>query len=93
MKIVRLEQNIVREIIPEDVRPLDVYYPPDFCEQCVEAPDEVEQHWVYDPDANTFAPPPEPETPHEPAPDGLAAQVADLQSALNIIAEGVLGGE
>ena len=92
MKIVKLEQNIVREIIPEDVRPLDLYYPPDFCAQCVEAPDEVEQRWVYDPDANTFALPPEPQEP-EPEPGDLAAQVADLQSALNIIAKGVLGGE
>ena len=93
MKIVKLEQNIVREVIPEDVRPLDVYYPPDFCAQCVEAPDEVEQRWVYDPDANTFAPPPEPEAPIEPEPSDLAAQVADLQAAFDVIAQEVLGND
>lgn len=67
MKTVRLKDNEVWEIIPEDALPAADWYGPEFAEQCVEAPDEVEQRWVYDPETGTFSPPPEP-VPVEPEP-------------------------
>lgn len=47
MKIVRLVNNVVIEIIPESARPVADWYGEAFASQCVEAPDEVEQHWGY----------------------------------------------
>ena len=67
MKTVRLKDNEVWEIIPEDALPAADWYGPEFAEQCVEAPDEVEQRWVYDLETGTFSPPPEP-VPVEPEP-------------------------
>ena len=58
---VRLENNVVVESIPDYALPVEKWYGADFAAQCVEAPDEVEQGWVYDADTDTFAPPgPEP---------------------------------
>lgn len=55
MKIVRLENNTVREIIPGYAQPVEQWYGITFASQCVEAPDEVDQHWVYDPATQTFS--------------------------------------
>lgn len=65
MKTVRIVNGAVREIIPDYALPVEKFYSAAFCAQCVEAPDEVEQHWTYDPDSGTFSPPAEPE-PSEP---------------------------
>ena len=66
MKTVRLKNNIVFEIIPEYALPVEKWYGAEFATECVEAPDEVEQHWVYNPETSTFSPPPEPPEPEEP---------------------------
>ena len=50
MKTVKLKDNIVAEIIPEYALPVEKWYGADFAAQCVEASDEVEQLWVYDPE-------------------------------------------
>lgn len=68
MKVVRLKNNIVFEIIPEYALPVEKWYGTDFAAECVEAPDEVEQHWVYDPETGVFSEPPESPEP-EPIPD------------------------
>lgn len=47
MKIVRLKNGSVYEIIPEYALPVEEFYSPEFAAQCMEAPDEVEQHWGY----------------------------------------------
>ena len=61
MKVVRLKDNMVAEIIPDYALPPEKWYGPDFAAQCVEAPDEVEQRWVYNPETQTFSsPPPKP---------------------------------
>lgn len=65
MKTVRLKNNIVVEIIPEYALPVEKWYGVAFANQCVDAPDEVEQNWVYDPETGTFSEPVEP----EPVPD------------------------
>lgn len=57
MKTVRIVNGAVREIIPDYALPVEKFYSAAFCAQCVEAPDEVEQHWTYDPDSGTFSPP------------------------------------
>lgn len=47
MRIVRVVDSYVREIIPEDATPIENWYPDWFCNQCVEADDEVQQNWYY----------------------------------------------
>ena len=61
--------NTVIEIIPHEATIPSVahWYNEEFASHCVEAPDDVAQRWVYDPDTKTFSPPPDPEqlTPAE----------------------------
>ena len=57
MKIVKLSGNIVREVIPEYALPVEQWYGEEFAKSCVEAPDEVNQRWVYDPETKTFSEP------------------------------------
>ena len=48
MKIVRIVDNYVKEIIPEGATPINEQYPEWFCNQCMEVSDEVQQNWYYD---------------------------------------------
>ena len=57
MKVVRLEDNIVREIIPEYALPVEKWYGERFAALCVEAPDDVDEGYVYDPETGTFSAP------------------------------------
>lgn len=59
MKTVRLSDNVVVEVIPDYALPVEKWYGKEFAAQCVEAPDEVEQHWTMDEDGN-FNPPSQP---------------------------------
>lgn len=104
MKWVRLEdKNVVREIIPTEATSPNIahWYGEAFAAECVEAPDEVEQGWVFD--GETFSPPAEPEPYIDPfveiklaiaelaetqAVDTLATQLAIAE-----LAEALLGGE
>lgn len=63
--IVRVENRVVMEIIPEYALPVEKWYGADFAKECVEAPDEVEQGWLYDAESGTFSKPSddEPSTP------------------------------
>ena len=47
MKTVRIENGRVAEIIPEYALPVAQWYGQQFAERCVEAPDNVEQGWMY----------------------------------------------
>lgn len=79
MKTVRLSGNLVVEIIPEYGLPVEKWYGEEFAAKCVEAPDEVEQHWRYDTDTGEFSPPSEVSiTPKPSAEERLAA----LESAM-----------
>ena len=71
MKIVYLDpDNSVREILPEATyeKGAAFWYGPEFAERCVEAPDDVEQGYVYNAETGIFSKPsynvpaPEPET-------------------------------
>lgn len=57
MKTVRLKDNIVVEIIPEYALPVEKWYGAAFAEQCMEAPDEVEQGWAYNHETGSFGEP------------------------------------
>lgn len=68
MKIVYVKENVVQEIIPEYALPVEEWYSSEFAAKCVEAPDDVEQRWVYDPETGIFSAPQEPEPEPEPDP-------------------------
>lgn len=65
MKTVRLKDNMVREVIPNYALPVEKWYGAAFAAECMEAPDEVDQHWTYDPETGTFSAPVEPD-PDQP---------------------------
>lgn len=54
MKNVRLVNNVVYEVLPPEAAPIENWYNKEFAAQCVEAPDEVDQYWVYNPSENKF---------------------------------------
>ena len=87
MKTVRLAGKTVAEIIPEYGLPVAEWYGEAFAAKCVEAPDEVEQHWQYDPDTGEFSPPSETSiTPKPSAEERLAA----LESAMLAMMGGMM---
>ncbi len=57
MKTVRLENNVVTEIIPEYALPVNKWYGAEFASKCVEAPDGIAQGWKYNAEAKTFSDP------------------------------------
>ena len=76
MKVVRLLNGVVFEIIPTEATPVEKWYGERFAAECVEAPDEVEQGWAYDGE-HFYIPEPEPEVDPEPTQlDIIEAQVA-----------------
>ena len=89
MKTVRLANNVVVEIIPTYALPIDQWYPADFCAQCREAPDDVQQGYVYHPETDTYT---EPEAEQEPEPteeEDLSALVIDHEYRLTLLELGV----
>lgn len=95
MKYIRINsENVVMEIIPgEDSRfpgiPIEQRYSADFIAALIQTADEteVQQNWVYNPDDQTFSPPPAPEPGPEPEPEpepvevARAAKVAEISTA------------
>lgn len=76
MYILLTDESTVAEIIPDENPifpgvPIEQRYAPDFVAKLLHFPDEteVEQNWVYDPETQTFAEPPEPEPSPEPEPE------------------------
>lgn len=65
MKTVRLENNIVVEVIPSYALPVKKWYGPEFAAQCKEAPDNVEQNWMYNAETGEWSEP----VPYEPEPE------------------------
>lgn len=57
MKIVRLKNNVVIEVIPDSARPIEDWYNAEFVSQCMEVPSNVDQHWIYDTKNQIFSPP------------------------------------
>lgn len=57
MKTVHLRDSIVSEIIPEYAKPVKKWYGEEFASECIEAPDEVYQNWVYNAETNKWSEP------------------------------------
>ena len=83
MKIVRISNGIVQEIIPVAAAPVERWYGAAFAALCVEAPDEVEQNWIYDRETGSFFPPAaEPKPPRPSEEEILAPQMRTAVRAL-----------
>lgn len=74
MYIYLSEKNAILELIQDEDPvfpgvPVEKRYAPEFVQKLLHVPDEteVQENWLYDPEAETFAPPPEP--PEEPLPE------------------------
>ena len=55
--VVRVKNGIVVEISPEYALPVEKWYGAAFAKACVEAPEEVEQGWLYDAESGKFSAP------------------------------------
>jgi hypothetical protein len=90
VKWVRIENGIVREIIPEAATIPSVahWYGEEFAAQCVEAPNEVEQNWTYR--AGNFSPPALPSPPEPTAENDLLAMSVDHEYRITLLELGVL---
>ena len=75
MKVVRIQDGIVVEIIPEYALPVEKWYGAEFAARCSEAPDDVAQGMVYDVSTGTFSEPVQPvPKPEPPTNNELAAE-------------------
>ena len=81
MKTVRLANNVVREVIPDYALPVEKFYGADFAAQCVEAPDEVDQHWILNTDGSWTDP--SAIEPEEPKPAEIPVTWDALARAYN----------
>lgn len=66
-KIVKMDGNVVREVIPDYALPVEKFYGQAFAAECMEAPDYVDQRWILNEDGSWTDPDTiEPEIPEEP---------------------------
>ena len=87
MKWVRIVDNKVYEIIPEEstTPSIATWYGEEFANLCVEAPDEVMQNWHYEASTGAFM-------EEDPSPPGLPESGATVEDILDIL-EKMLGVE
>ena len=92
MKIVRLKNNIVYEIIPDYALPVEKWYGSEFAKLCVEASDDVQYGWIYDETTKEFKKPepfePEPFKPEPTQLDVIEAQVVYTAMMTDTLLEG-----
>lgn len=85
--IVRLQDFIVKEILPGDLDTVRQWYGDAFAESCMEAPEEVGINWTYDPDTSEFS---EPEDiPQPPPPPTTEERLAALEAENKLLKEQV----
>lgn len=89
MKIVRLRNRIVVEIIPSYALPVKDWYGAEFALQCIEAPNEVEQGWIYDERTKTFSEPTPTPTPQPTSEEDTNAMLIDHEYRLTLMELGV----
>ena len=77
--IVRLQDFIVKEILPGDLGTVRQLYGDAFAAQCMEAPDKVEQHWTYNAETGEWSEP----APYEPEHDPEPTTVQKRENAYN----------
>lgn len=83
MKVARIENNVVVEIIPTYALPVEKWYGTQFAALCKEVPDDVEPNYVYDPETDSYKPP---VVEDPPAPDPtLDERVTTLESDNNLL--------
>ena len=92
MKVVRLQNNIVVEIIPEYALPVEKWYGAEFAAQCVEAPDNIEQGMVYAHETGTFAEPPKPPIPQMTTQEAILDKLTELEYRQDLMALGLTEG-
>lgn len=77
-------RKYVREIIPDEARPVAEWYNAEFASHCVEAPDDIQQNMLYDGKARMFSEWMMPEEPLD-TPKSDAERLEDLENAINIL--------
>lgn len=83
MKVARIENNVVVEIIPTYALPVEKWYGTQFAALCKEVPDNVEPNYIYDPKTDSYQPP---VIEDPPAPDPtLDERVTTLESDNNLL--------
>lgn len=75
--VVRIVNNKVKEIIPPEATPVESWYPIWFAEQCINAPDFVQQGWYYDSTTGEFS-----EEPFEPVEPDLTLEDLKAENKL-----------
>ena len=55
--VVRIDNNIVVEIIPDYALPVEKWYGEEFAKECIEVPDTVTQGMIYNQETKTFSEP------------------------------------
>ena len=76
MKIVRLDRNVVAEIIPDYALPVGKWYGLQFATRCVTAPDDVKEGMLFVPATNEFI-----ENPFDPTPT-TEERVIELENTI-----------
>lgn len=56
MKIARIHNNKVIELIPDQATPINLYYSAAFVKECAEVPDEVMPNWGWDYEKQEWVP-------------------------------------
>lgn len=79
MRTVHVLNNKVTEIVPEYAIPVLDWYGPEFASHCIEAPDQVQPNWKYNPVTGTFY---EPTDEEELTLESLKAENKLLKSQL-----------
>lgn len=88
MKTVRVKNGLVQEIIPDYATPPEKWYGEAFASHCVNAPDEVEQNWIYNSETGEFFPP----APH-PDPEPTQIDRVEAQATYTaMMTDTLLGG-
>ena len=88
MQTVKLENGVVREIIPEYALPVEKWYGTEFAVNCMEAPDDVKQGDIYDRAAKRFSSPVS-VTPTPTAEEDVNAMAVDHEYRLTLLEMGV----
>ena len=94
MKIVRLENNIVKEILPEATyeKGITYWYGEAFAARCVEAPDDIKQGMVYNPSDGTFSEPSEEPVKNKSMEDRIAELEQVMADLASLQLEVLMGG-
>ena len=86
-KMVFIEDGADKEIIPDYALPVEKWYGEEFASNCVEAPEDVKEGLLYDPETKTFSKPPAPKPPEPDPITVLQNQLAQSDDAAQALFE------